>query len=106
MRRYFPALLVFGMTAAAQVSPGQYPPGQYPPGQYPPGQYPPGQYPGGQYPNTYPSRIPGVSLPVPQVNFPKKKGDKTTGAGSSQEERMTVASVDGSLRKLGEKDLL
>jgi len=117
MRRYFPALLLLcAVTASAQVypgqypsqyPPGQYPPGQYPPGQYPPGQYPPGQYPPGQYPNTYPTRIPGVGLPVPEIKFPKKKGDKTPNAGSSHDdERMTVSSVDGSLRKLGEKDLL
>jgi len=116
MRRYFPAvLLVFAVTAAAQVypgqypsqyPPGQYPPGQYPPGQYPPGQYPPGQYPPGQYPNTYPTRIPGVGLPVPELKLPKRK-DKSPNAGSSHDdEKMTVASVDGSLRKLGEKDLL
>jgi hypothetical protein len=117
MRRYFPALLLLlAVTAAAQVYPGQYPPsqypgGQYPPGQYPPGgqypggQYPPGQYPPGQYPNTYPTRIPGVGLPVPNINLPKRK-EKTPSAGSSQDEKMTVASVDGSLRKLGEKDLL
>jgi hypothetical protein len=120
MRRFFPALLlVLAATAAAQVypgqypsqyPPGQYPPGQYPPGQYPPGQYPPGQYPPGQYPNTYPARLPGgvpVGLPVPEIKLPKKKGDKTAGAGSSHDdEKVTVASVDGSLRKLGEKDLL
>src|SRR6202521_4841696 len=122
MRCYFPALLlVLAATAAGQGYPSQYPsqyppgqyppgqspPGQYPPGQYPPGQYPPGQYPPGQYPNTYPTRIPGVGLPVPKIKFPKKKSDKTTGAGSSHDdEKLTVASVDGSLRKLGEKDLL
>src|ERR1051326_2167997 len=118
MARRFPALLL-GFTAAlaAQVYPGQYPtpypPGQYPPGQYPPntyppGQYPPGTYPPGQYPNTYPTRLPGgvpIGLPVPEVKLPKKKGDKTPDKGSSHEE-MTVVSVDGSLRKLGEKDLV
>src|SRR5476649_2205281 len=53
MRRCLPALLLFGVLAAAQTYPGQYP------NQYPPGQYPPGQYPPGQYPNTYPARLPG-----------------------------------------------
>src|SRR5471030_2523178 len=109
MRRCLPALLLFGALAAAQTYPGQYP-SQYPPGQYPPGQYPPGQYPPGQYPNTYPTRMPGgvpIGLPVPEIKLPKKKGDKTPGAGSSHDdEKITVASVDGSLRKLGEKDLL
>jgi hypothetical protein len=113
------AAVLFAALASAQTYPGQYPPGQYPPGQYPPGQYPPGQYPPGQYPpgqyppgqyppNTYPTRLPGgipVNLPVPEVKLPKKKGDKTdsTGTASSMQ---TVASVDGALRKLGEKDLL
>jgi hypothetical protein len=113
MRRCLPALLfsgvlLFGVLAAAQTYPGQYP-NQYPPGQYPPGQYPPGQYPPGQYPNTYPTRLPGgipVGLPVPEIKLPKKK-DKSGSSGSSHdEEKMTVATVDGSLRKLGEKDLL
>src|SRR5205807_8879209 len=115
--------LLFGVLAAAQTypgqypnqyPPGQYPPGQYPPGQYPgqypPGQYPPGQYPPGQYPNTYPTRLPGgipVGIPVPEIRLPKKKNDKSGNSGSSHdEEKMTVASADGLLRKMGEKDLL
>ncbi len=85
--------------------PGQYPPGQYPPGQYPPGQYPPGQYPG-QYPNTYPTRLPGgvpVNMPVPTVGLPKKT-PKDKGASDS-DSKVALAPVDGTLRKLGEKDL-
>jgi hypothetical protein len=106
------AVLLFGALAAAQTYPGQYPPGQYPPGQYPPGQYPPGQYPPGQYPpgqyppNQYPTRLPGgipVNLPVPEVKFPKKK---TESGSSTTAEKVTVVTVTGSLRKLGEKDLL
>jgi hypothetical protein len=57
-------------------------PGQYPPGQYPPGQYPPGQYPTG----------PSVGLPIPQVKLPRR-GPKLT-------------AVEGTLRRLGEKELL
>jgi hypothetical protein len=106
--------LLFGMQAWAQYPPGQYPPdqypqyppGQYPPGQYPPGQYPPGQYPPGQYPNTYPTRLPGgipVNLPVPGVSLPKKQSkDK---GGNSGDSKVSLAPVDGTLRKLGEKDL-
>jgi hypothetical protein len=103
---------LFGALAWAQYPPGQYPPGQYPPdpyppGQYPPGQYPPGQYPPGQYPNTYPTtRLPGgipVSLPVPGVSLPKKQS-KDKGASDS-DSKVSLATVDGSLRKLGEKDL-
>src|SRR5450432_2402012 len=109
MRRCLPAplvigVLLFGALAAAQTYPGQYP------NQYPPGQYPPGQYPPGQYPNTYPARLPGgvpIGLPVPEIKLPKKKNDKNGSAGSSHdEEKTTVATADGSLRKLGEKDLL
>ena len=91
-RPHWAFLLLFGVPVAAQIYPGQYPsqypPGQYPPGQYPPGQYPPGQYPPGQYPpnqypypNTYPTPIPGVGLPVPQINLPKRK-EKSPSAGS------------------------
>src|SRR5947207_11197356 len=89
--------------------PGQYPPGQYPPGQYPPGQYPPGQYPPGQYPpNTYPGRLPGgipVGIPVPEIKLPKKGEKPSKSGGPEREVKMKLASVDGSLRKLGEKDL-
>ncbi|SPE39504.1 conserved hypothetical protein [Candidatus Sulfopaludibacter sp. SbA3] len=89
-----------------QYPPGQYPPGQYPPGQYPPGQYPPGQYPPGQYPNDYPARLPGgipINLPVPSVKLPRKSPTEKGGTGS--ESKVALAPVDGSLRKLGEKDL-
>jgi hypothetical protein len=105
--------------AAAQVTsptqyPGQYPGGQYPTGQYPPGQYPPGQYPGGQYPpnnypNTYPTRLPGgipVNLPVPDLKLPKRKEGDKSGKSSGSEMKMALAAVDGTLRKLREKDLL
>jgi hypothetical protein len=68
------------------------------PAQYPPGQYPPGQYPGGQYPTE--RRLPG-GLPFPDLRLPRRqpKG-KESGA------KITVASVDGILRKVGQKDLL
>ena len=95
-----------GQYPPRQYPPGQYPPGQYPPGQYPPGQYPPGQYPPGQYPNTYPTRLPGgipVNLPVPEVKLPKR--DSKDKNGGSSDAKMTLAPVDGTLRKLGDKDL-
>src|SRR5215813_9346596 len=90
--------------------PTQYPPGQYPPGQYPPNTYPPSTYPGGGYPpNTYPPNtvpMPGpvpVGLPIPTVKLPSKTPkDK----GKPDDIKTTVASVDGTLRKLGEKDLV
>ena len=105
------ALLAFSTPAFAQY-PSQYPPGTYPQGgQYPPGQYPPNTYPPGQYPpnnpNTYPTRLPGgvpVNLPVPELKLPKKKDDK--GGAKSEETRITIASVDGTLRRLREKDLV
>ncbi len=88
---------------------GQYPPNTYPPGQYPPGgQYPPNTYPGGGYPpNTYPTRLPGgvpVGLPVPEVKLPRK-GEKDK-SKSESEVKMSLAAVDGSLRRLREKDLV
>jgi hypothetical protein len=84
--------------------PGQYPPGGYPPNTYPPGQYPPGGYPPNTYPpNTVPVRLPGgvpVGLPVPEAKIPKKDSK------GNAEEKLTIASVDGTLRKLGERDLV
>jgi hypothetical protein len=95
-----------GQYPTGQYPPTQYPsqyPGQYPTGQYPPGQYPPGgQYPGGQYPDTYPTRLPGgvpVNLPVPRL--PKRDNKE-----KSEDAKMTVAPVDGVLRRLREKDLV
>lgn len=101
-----PLCLFIGMLASAQTRPGQYPPGQYPPGQYPPGQYPPGQYPPDTYPpNTYPGRLPGgipVNIPVPEVKLPKRQPKEKSPADDA---KITLSSVDGTLRKLGEKDL-
>src|SRR5215471_2969671 len=103
------ALLAVAATADAQF-PSQYPTqypqgGQYPGGQYPGGQYPPNQYPGnyppGNYPNTYPSRLPG-GIPLPEIKLPKK--DK--GNSKQEQTRATVASVEGTLRRLREKDLV
>ncbi|MBI3207428.1 MAG: hypothetical protein HYZ37_00825 [Candidatus Solibacter usitatus] len=93
-------MLLFMPESEAQY-PGQYPPGQYPPGQYPPGQYPPGQYPPGQYPGQYPgggNRLPG-GIPMPR--FPGRKAKEKKG-----EEKINLAAVDGTLRKLGERELL
>ena len=107
------AVLFVGLSWAqypGQYPPGTYPPGQYPPGQYPPGTYPPGQYPPGtypgQYPNTYPTRLPGgvpVNVPVPTVNLPKKSPKEK--GGTEGESKVALAPIDGTLRKLGEKDL-
>jgi hypothetical protein len=102
-------LSVLAGVAAAQY-PGQYPPGGYPPntyppgGNYPPNTYPGGGYPGGGYPNTYPSRLPG-GIPVPEIKLPKK-GDKEKDKKSDGDVKVTLATIDGSLRKLGEKDLV
>lgn len=89
----FIAPVLLAGTAVGQSYPGQYPPNQYPPGQYPSGQYPPGQYP--------PSNYPG-GLPLPSIHLPQRK-PKTESAKTT---KVTVASVEGMLRKLGEKDLL
>jgi len=95
-----------------QYPPGQYPPtyppGQYPPNTYPPNTYPPNTYPGGGYPpntyppNTVPVRLPGgipVGVPVPEAKIPKKDS-------KPEEVKTTLSSVDGTLRKLGEKELV
>jgi hypothetical protein len=82
-------LFTFGfLIASAFAAQAQYP-GQYP-GQYPPGQYPPGQYPGGG----------GMGIPMPNIHLPKRKPK------DSNTSKVTVVSLDGTLRHLGEKDLL
>jgi hypothetical protein len=86
--RFAPALLAFAGLLSAQ----QYPPGQYPPGQYPPGQYPPGQYPQ--------QTTPGINL-GDIIKLPKRK--EKPGANDP---KVTVVPVEGTLRRLGEKDLL
>src|SRR3954463_3086867 len=82
-----------------QYPPGQYPPGgQYPPNTYPGGGYPPNNYPGGGYPNNYPSR-----LPIPELKL-LKRGAKDK--KSETDVKIAMAAIDGSLRSLGEKDLV
>ncbi len=76
-------------------------------GQYPSGQYPPGQYPSEQYPSTYPGgRAPG-GINIPPINWPKKKPkteEEEKKGGKKKDGGMP--SLDGRLRKLGEKDML
>jgi hypothetical protein len=99
------AFLSLVVPASAQYPGGQYPQGgQYPPGgQYPQGgQYPPGgQYPqGGQYPaGTVPGPM-GIPIGIPGIHLPKRKSKESTTS------KVTVQSVEGSLRRLNEKDLL
>jgi hypothetical protein len=94
LRRFLVIAAVLIATAApCQSYPGQYPPqnpGQYPPGQYPPGQYPPGQY-------------PGTGIQIPGISLPKRKPKDNA---SKDDVKVTLATVEGTLRKLEEKDLL
>jgi len=100
-RLWFPVLLLIGTLAWGPACASgfsfepQYPSGQYPPGQYPPGQYPPGQYPPEQYPTQ-----PGLQLP--KIHLPKRHKDDKPDDSS----KITLSSVDGTLRNLGEKDLV
>jgi hypothetical protein len=108
------ALLIAFLPGALAQYPSQYPTGQYPPGQYPPGQYPPGQYPPGQYPSQYPQdtvpmRLPGnipIGVPVPQIKLPKRGPKEEKPGPKGDEVRMTLVGVDGTLRDLGEKDMI
>ena len=84
--------------------PAQYPTGQYPPVGYPPNNpntypntYPPNTYP----PNTYPGPG-GIGLPIPSIHLPGRK-PKTP---ASETPKVAVASVEGTLRRLAEKELL
>src|SRR2546423_1036167 len=101
--RILAILIAAGALAQGQTYPGQYPQ-TYPPGQYPqtypPGSYPPGSYPPGNYPTRLPGGIP-VNVPTPEIKLPKRQ-DKN----KPEDIKMTVAAAEGTLRKLGEKDLL
>lgn len=107
------AVAVSSLPLNAQV-PTPYPPDttQYPPGQYPPNQYPPGQYPPNQYPpNQYPARLPGgvpIGIQIPEIKLPKRKPKDEGGPKSTRElpPPMALKGIEGTLRKLGEKDLL
>ncbi|HVW86135.1 MAG TPA: hypothetical protein VHB50_15705 [Bryobacteraceae bacterium] len=79
--------------------PGQYPGGGYPPGGYPPGGYPPGGYPPNTYPSTYPGPM-GMPVPIGGIHLPKRKHK------DDNKTKVTVESVEGTLRRLAEKDLL
>jgi hypothetical protein len=108
--RLVPALLLLHVLTLGQTyPPGQYPPGQYPPGQYPPGQYPPGQYPPGQYPpNSVPVTLPGggtIGVPVPEIKLPKRKKKDSKKETDDKELKVKLSAIEGTLRKLGEKDL-
>src|SRR5262245_35527802 len=95
MRLAVPLFVLLALAAETTALAWQYPGG----GQYPPGQYPPGQYP----PNTYPTQLPGgipVGIQVPEIKLPRR-GSKD----KPEEVKMTLASVDGTLRKLRDKDL-
>src|SRR5271154_7379690 len=100
-------LFLAGAALFGQTNPGQYPPGQSPPGQYPPGQYPPGQY-----PSDYPVRLPGgvpLGIHVPEIKLPKRHPKEGSGSESSKGDeglKITMASVDGVMRRLSEKELL
>src|SRR3954452_5687741 len=113
------ARLLFALPTIAALALAQYPPGQYPPTTYPGGQYPPTTYPGGGYPpNTYPgggyppNTYPGGGyppnqypsrLPIPELKLPRR-GEKDK--KSESEVKMSLAAVDGSLRRLRDKDLV
>jgi len=91
-----------GQYPGGQYPGGQYPGGQYPGGQYPQGQYPPGQYPPGQYPPTI--GLPGgVGVPVPSKIPGRKPSDGSS--TNSNNSRVPLRAVDGTLRELGDKDL-
>jgi hypothetical protein len=73
-----------------------------------PSQYPAGQYPPGQYPDQYPARLQGgipLGIPMPQIKLPGRKA-KDKDSERSDGSKITLASAEGALRKLGEKDLL
>jgi len=99
-----PSALLIAQYPPTSYPGGPYPGGQYPGGQYPGGQYPPGQYPPNTYPpNTYPGPG-GVPIQVPGIHLPSRKAKTDTNSNSTRS--TTVQSIDGTLRRLGEKDLL
>ncbi|HEX4134955.1 MAG TPA: hypothetical protein VHY84_10125 [Bryobacteraceae bacterium] len=111
MRSLFVAAVLSPLCLLAQYPPGTYPGGQYPgstppaqsPGQYPntyPNTYPPNTYP----PSTYPGPL-GVPLSIPSIHLPSRKSKSDDSGNSTNSTRTTVESIDGSLRRLSEKDL-
>jgi hypothetical protein len=108
----FAMLAAFALAIETPLLAQIYPPGQYPPATYPPGQYPPGQYPPGQYPpNTIPGRLPGgvgVGIPVPEIKLPRRdrSGKEDERKDKKGEMTISLATIDGTLRSLGEKDLV
>ena len=88
------ATFIVAICAAAQ----NYPPGQYPTGQYPSGQYPPGQYPPNQ-------RMPG-GIPIPEIKLPKRGDKEDKKKENDKELKVSLKNINGTLRQLGEKDIL
>ena len=100
MLRCIPSLLLFALTASAQI-PGQYPgqaPGQYPPGQYPPGQYPPGQ---GPIP-----RIPGQTGPNGRPRTGQPQPDNRGKRSDSKSDAKLLTTTAGILRRAASNQLV
>ena len=82
------------------------------PGTYPPNTYPPNTYPDNYPTNRYPARLPGggsVGIPIPEIRLPKrgkKEEAKTPTPPPPAAAEVKVRAVNGTLRLLGEKELL
>ena len=111
-----PGLSFLATFALAQYPPGQYP-GQYPPGGYPPNTIPAAAIPGRlsgrrlprrklseHLPDTAARRRAGRTARSRRSNFPSAA--RRTSRNRENEVKVTMAAVDGALRKLGEKDLV
>jgi len=98
MLRCIPVLLVFALSAPAQI-PGQYPPGQSP-GQYPPGQYPPGQGPNSRIPGQTGPTIPGTGRPRTGQRQPDTRGKR------SDSNTRLLTTTAGILRKVAPNQLV
>jgi hypothetical protein len=98
------AVMISAPTSFGQIYPGQNP-SPYPQSSpYPNDPQNPNPYPT-QNPNQYPvpGRVP-LSLPIPGIGLPKK-GSKDDKPANSNQSKLNLRAVDGTLRELGEKNI-
>lgn len=114
--------IAFGVLVAVVLCPAVGQIGNPQPGTYPPGTYPPNTYPDNYPTNRIPARLPGggtIGIPVPEIKLPRRGKDKEENKGKGKESagktapqapatapQQILRAVSGTLRLLGDKELL